>query len=186
MSLLWLNHHRTAVRTIWLDPRRRRVYGWVSTHETVVGGLKSSALRGGYRPRKQRLDDYGEKTLHEDAKIIFYLPPLWRHHLLLRRPKRHKTIAGETRFFRSRLSVFNFRDSPFRPSAVIFIYKIQYIHSPCRRWSFLHHSPKKSPNLSLLGCSGLRPPGQNWRCTRIVYATVLGHNPLFAWKNTPT
>jgi hypothetical protein len=44
MSLLWLNHHRTAVRTIWLDPRRRRVYGWVSTHETVVGGLNTRGI----------------------------------------------------------------------------------------------------------------------------------------------
>jgi hypothetical protein len=44
MSLIWLNHHRTAVRTIWLDPRRRRVYGWVSTHETVVGGLNCLLL----------------------------------------------------------------------------------------------------------------------------------------------
>jgi hypothetical protein len=31
--------------------------------------VKSSAPRGGYRPRKKRLDDYGEKTLHEDAKV---------------------------------------------------------------------------------------------------------------------
>jgi hypothetical protein len=31
--------------------------------------VKSTAPRGGYRPRKQCQDDYGEKTLHEDAKV---------------------------------------------------------------------------------------------------------------------
>jgi predicted flap endonuclease-1-like 5' DNA nuclease len=29
----------------------------------------SSASRGGYRPRKQRHDNYGEKVLHDDAKV---------------------------------------------------------------------------------------------------------------------
>jgi hypothetical protein len=28
----------------------------------------SSAPHGGYRPRKQRYDDYGEKALHKDAE----------------------------------------------------------------------------------------------------------------------
>jgi hypothetical protein len=31
--------------------------------------VKSSALHGGYRPRVQRLDDYGEKSLHKSAKL---------------------------------------------------------------------------------------------------------------------
>jgi hypothetical protein len=31
--------------------------------------VKSSALCGGYRPRKQRLDNYGQKVLHDDAKV---------------------------------------------------------------------------------------------------------------------
>ena len=31
--------------------------------------VKSSALCGGYRPRKQRLDDYGKKVLRNDAKV---------------------------------------------------------------------------------------------------------------------
>jgi hypothetical protein len=31
--------------------------------------VKSSAPHGGYHPRKQGYEDYGEKALHEDAKF---------------------------------------------------------------------------------------------------------------------
>jgi hypothetical protein len=31
--------------------------------------VKSSARRGGYRPRRQAYDDYGEKLLHADAEV---------------------------------------------------------------------------------------------------------------------
>ena len=92
--------------------------------ETCQSSIMCIPLIGMELTRERRAHNNHKLLVTQGAcrlAITFYLSNIWRHPLFLRRPIRHKKIAGETQFFRSRLSVFNFRDSPFRPSAVIFM-----------------------------------------------------------------